>query len=395
VSDDAFNRIDTLIQVGLRIARSAPSGRFALARIAAAIEEQWIPRPWGDEIAVELTAAHKAACEPLDKRAIERALKDAWGGKPTDELDELEMTPVAVTPTSQVHKGALDGSPVAVKVLRPGLASSVRQDLALLDGLLVPLGAAFPALDTRAVLREVRERVLEELDFEQEAQAQRRFHRALRGHPFVSVPAPHTALARDGVCVSEWVQGVPIAQAKDPDQAAARLLVFVLGAARSAGIAHADPDPDDVLVKPDGTLAILDFGATKNVDPGRVTLAAAAVEAFANDDQGAFGDAAGKLGWIPSADAGKALDFVRHALGDLAAPGVHRLDTPAVIAARDRAFERDELPELMLAGALPPDDLWPARGAAQVFGVIARAGASGDWLELVRAAVRDGWDASA
>ena len=114
-----------------------------------------------------------------------------------------------------------DGAPVAVKVLRPGLAAGVRQDLAVLEGLLAPLGAAFPALDASAVLHEFRERVLDELDLENEAAMQRRFHRALRGTRILYVPARvHRTGARD-VLVSEWVDGVPLWEAPDPDTAAA------------------------------------------------------------------------------------------------------------------------------------------------------------------------------
>jgi hypothetical protein len=40
---------------------------------------------------------------------------------------------------------------------------------------------------------------------------------------------------------------------------------------------------------------------------------------------------------------------------------------------------------------MPPEDLWPARAVAQLFAVIARTGATGDWLELTRTALRDGW----
>ena len=100
-----------------------------------------------------------------------------------------------MTPGAQVHRGSLDGKPVAVKVLRPGLAASVRQDMALLELLAGPLGSAFPGIDPAAATREFRERVLEELDLEHEAEVQRLFHRALRGHPFLSVPAPVTRLS--------------------------------------------------------------------------------------------------------------------------------------------------------------------------------------------------------
>jgi predicted unusual protein kinase regulating ubiquinone biosynthesis (AarF/ABC1/UbiB family) len=393
-STDAIRRIDALLQVGLRLARTAPSGRIVLAQVARTIHLEWIPRPWGDEIAAELEAAGGQVRDPLPPRAVERALRDAWGAKPTEELDELDPEPVAVTPTAQVHRGVLDGAAVAVKLLRPGLAATARQDLVLLDGLLGPLGAAFPGLDPGALIREIRQRVQDELDLEHEASNQRRFHRALRAHPFLTVPAPVTRLAREGVLVSAWVDGVPISSAPDPDAAAARLLVFVVGAARF-GVMHADPDLDDVLVLPDGRLAILDFGATRTVLPERVASTQAALDAFAAGDAAALGDALAKLGVCPDGEGAAVIEVARHALGELAGPGPARLDTPAVLGARDRLIARpDPLLRLVLAGSLAPEDLWPARAVGQLFGMIARLGANGDWLELARSALRDGWNAT-
>jgi predicted unusual protein kinase regulating ubiquinone biosynthesis (AarF/ABC1/UbiB family) len=394
-SEDEFVRIDRLIQVGLRLARSATSGRVLLARIATAIDPALIPRPWGDTIVAELDAARDAACEPVETRRIERVLRDAWGSRPADELDDLEREPVAVTPTSQVHRGVLDGAPVAVKILRPGLAASVRQDLALLDGLMRPLGAAFPALDAGAVLRELRERALEELDLEHEAGVQRRFHRALRSHPHLTAPAPVTRLSHHDVLVSEWADGVPMHHAADPDTAAARLLVFVIGSARF-GTIYADADPDDVLVLSDGRLAILDYGLTRTVDADRLDVSAAALEAFTNDDADTFGSALGQLGWLPSSHAVEALALAREALGELAAAEPVRLDTEAILAARSRLLARPErLAELIRAGAPTAEDLWPALAVAQLFSAIGRVGASGPWRELARAALRDGWSATA
>jgi predicted unusual protein kinase regulating ubiquinone biosynthesis (AarF/ABC1/UbiB family) len=393
-AEETFRRIDALIQVGLRLARSAPSGRILLARIADSIDLDWIPRPWEEGIVAELEAAHAAAREELAFKDIERVLTRAWETRPTAELDDLDPAPVSVTPSSQVHRGVLDSSPVAVKVLRPGLAASVRQDLALLESLLAPLGAAFPALDPGAVVREFRERVLDELDLEHEGAAQRRFHRALRNHPFLVVPAPVTRLTHESVLVSEWVDGVTLWQAPSPDEAAARLVVFVLGALR-AGIIHADPHPDDVLVLEDGRLAILDFGATRTVERERVESAAAALEAFAADDASELGAALERLGALPASQAPTLLDLLRHALGELAGPEPARLDSQAVLEARDRLFARPrELSEVIAAGTMPPEDLWPARGSVQLFATIARVGATGPWRELARAALRDGWAAN-
>jgi predicted unusual protein kinase regulating ubiquinone biosynthesis (AarF/ABC1/UbiB family) len=395
MADEALRRIDALIQVGMRLTRSAPSGRILLARIAERIDPDWIPRPWGDTIASELKAASAASREPIDPAQVDRALRHAWGAAPADELDEFELEPVAITPSSQVHRGVLDGTPVAIKLLRPGLAASVRQDLLLLESLLAPLGAAFPAADPSAAMTEIRERVLDELDLEHEATVQRRFHRSLRNHPLITVPAPITRLAREDVLVSQWVDGVPLRDAPDIDDAAARLVLFVLGAARS-GVFHCDPHPNDVLVMADGRVAIIDFGATRTVERSRVDASARALEAFCEQDTDAFGEALEQLGWLPAGQAGTARSLAEHALGELAGPEGVRLDSETVIAARDRLFGRPaELVHLLQAGALAPEDLWPARGVAQLFGTIARAGATGRWRELARAAVRDGWSAQA
>jgi predicted unusual protein kinase regulating ubiquinone biosynthesis (AarF/ABC1/UbiB family) len=392
---EALRRVEALIAVSLRLARSAASGRILLARLADTIDPAWIPQPLAAELIPELEAAQADAREPLAWKTVERALRGAWGGPPADELDELEPEPVAVTPSAQVHRGALDGEPVAVKILRPGLADSVRRDLALLEGLLAPLNGAFPSLDAGAVLREFRERVLDELDLEHEAGTQRRFHRALRGHPFLTVPAPVMRLCHEGVLVSPWIDGPSLWEAPDPDRAAAQLVVFVIGAARF-GQVHANPHPDDVRVLADGSLAILDFGSSRAISTERVDSAAAALEAFVAADSVALGQALEKLGWLGAEHSARALELGQEALSDLAGPDPVRLDVAAVVAARDRLLGRpDALTELLLAGSLPPEDLWPARGAAELFGTIARVGATGPWRELVRAALRDGWAAPA
>lgn len=394
--DDALSQIDTLIQVAMRLAASAPSGRIALAKLATAVAREWIPRPWNGRIWPELERARQAAVyEPVPARQVERILQEAWGAKPTEELDELDTEPVALTPTSQVHRGKLDGEPVAVKVLRPGLAAGVRQDLVLLEGLAGPLGAAFPGLDPAALLGEVRERVLDEFDLEHEAGMQRRFQRALRGHPALVVPAPVTRLSHESVLVSQWVDGVPLPEAEDPDLAAQRLVAFALGGIRS-GLVYADPDPQDVLELPDGRTAILDYGATKTVEAERADAGLALVEAFADDDSVAFGRALARLGALPEEQGEKALALARRALGDLGRPGPHRLDSSEVVGIGRRIAGRpEETLEILLGGSIAPEDLWPLRGVGLAFAVAAREGVTGAWLDLTLAALREGWDAAA
>ena len=136
-------------------------------------------------------------------KQVEKALRSAWGRAPGKVLDELDLdAPVAITPLAQVHRGALGGAPVAVKVRRAGLDNAVRADLSLLDALRPPLGGAFPSLDAGVLLRRIREQALDELDLEHEAAQQRAVGRALRDVADVVVPTTHSELAGGAVLVS-------------------------------------------------------------------------------------------------------------------------------------------------------------------------------------------------
>jgi len=260
-------RLEALAKAALTLTRNAPSGRIVLARLADLIDPDWIASPQRERIWPRLEAAREEATRPIPLATIAQILRDSWDGAPQDELSSFEREPVAVTPTSQVHRGTLqNGTDVAIKVLRPGLAATVHQDLALVDGLTVPLTDAFPGIDPGALIAELRERVMDELDLEHEAAVQRRFHRALRGHPWLSVPAPITRLSHPRVMVSHWVEGVPLSALGEPERSRAthRLAAFIIGGFHE-GVIHCDPNPDDVLVRADGGLELLDFGATATI----------------------------------------------------------------------------------------------------------------------------------
>ena len=352
---------------------------------------------WPDDprLRRELAQARERATRPLPMKDVERALRAAWGERPGAVLDELDPDPVAVTPLAQVHRADLDGAAVAVKVRRPGLAAGVRQDLHLLDGLAAPLRAALPGVDPGPMLAEVRERVLDELDLESEAEAQRRVSRALRSHAALTVPAPVTRLCAPEVLVSGWVAGTPLPGVAERDRAAELLVGFVLGGA-PFGLMHAGAQPQDALLLDDGRLAVVDFGAVASVAAARCRSALALVDAFADDDAPAFTAALAALGVLPAALGPSALSLARFVLGPLAA-GRARLDVAALDGVRARIEQRgDEALRLLAEARIAPEDLWPVRGVGQVFAAVAAAGgATADWLGLVRAALRDGWATTA
>src|SRR5436305_2507195 len=138
------------------------------------------------------------------RKVIEDELDD-----PINEVfDEFEEEPIAAASIGQVYRDRLaDGREVAVKVQYPGVAAAVRADLQNLGLLMRAVKHFAPGLDAKSMALEIRERITEELDYEHEAQAQRMFARRWRGHPFIAIPNVVTALCRERVLVSEWMDG--------------------------------------------------------------------------------------------------------------------------------------------------------------------------------------------
>ncbi|WP_249009875.1 AarF/UbiB family protein [Conexibacter sp. DBS9H8] len=392
---DAAAQIEALIGVALGLARTTTAGRLVLTRLGANLHPSWIREPLAGPVGSAIEAATVAAAAPLRIREVEAILRDAWGVRRVEAtLDSLEIDPVAVTAIAQVHRGVHDGRSVAIKVLRPGLASAVRQDLALLDGLLTPLAGAFPALDPAGLVREVRERVMDELDLEHEATMMRRFHRALRSGP-VRAPAPVSELCHETVLVSEWLEGQPLFDGvgSRADTVAAALLTFVVGGLRE-GLVHCDLDRADLRLLADGSVGVLDYGAVATVDRSRADHALAVLDAFLRGDADALDDAVVALGVLAPGSGESALTVTRAVLGPLGEPAPSRLDIAAVNGVLSRLEDQEEaVLGLALAARLPPGDLYPARAIGQLCAQLAYLGATGSWLELARDALTRGWAA--
>ena len=392
-TDPRLEALRALADTGLRLARGTTSARLALAGLRDVVDPATLAPAFRERAVAEMERAHAEATQELPFKDVERALKDAWGEKPTAVLDELDPEPVARTPSSQVHRGVHEGAPVAVKVLRPGLADQVRLDLNLLETLIRPLGAVFPSLAPGLLLREVRERILDELDLEHEASTQRSFARALRRHEQLFVPAPVSALSHERVLVGAWVDGTPVGELTDPAEraeAARALVTFHVGSARF-GTVHADPHPADALRMADGRVAFLDFGAVRRVPATRVDEAVLALDALLGEDPDALGASLQRLGWLP-AEVGATALVIARAILDGHLDGPSRLDASVLVETGKRAAAHGEaLWPLAQVTSVPPDDLWSLRMLGGLVTLLARLDVEEDWPALFGRAARDGW----
>lgn len=377
----------TLVDVGAGLLRQAPSARIAIARAGGAVDPATLPAEFRPALEREVAAARQAVCVELEWRDVERVLKDAWGRPPAKVLDDVDPEPLAVRPAAQVHRGELDGTAVAVKVRRPGVERAVRNDLALLDALGGPLRSAFPHLDAPAILRDLRELSLDELDFEHEASQQRRVARALRDVPGITVPRPHLELSESEVLVSDLLDGTTLADGARPDDApgAARALVEAFrAAALHAGLAPVDPRPSHVVVRPDGSLGLLGAGVARPVDRDRAALALDALDALGAADADAFAAVVARAAVLPEDEARAAHRVLRALLGDFL-DGPETLDAAALARAGERAIGAlPDLTRIASAASPQPQDLALGRMLGQLVGVLARLEATEDWVALAR-----------
>src|SRR5918999_3777298 len=179
-----------------------------IGQLASFIDTEFLP-PEYRELYQDKLADLRTSAPPMPWKKVKEVLEEEWEDPVEELFEDFEHDAAAAASIGQVHRATLpDGRQVAVKVQYPGVAKALRADLQN-AGMIMRLAKALaPGLDAKAAAEELKERVLEELDYEYEAQNQRTFARGYRGHPFIFVPDVLTRLSRRRVLVTEYVEGL-------------------------------------------------------------------------------------------------------------------------------------------------------------------------------------------
>lgn len=321
---------------------------------------------------------------------VEREL----GARVRDVFADFGEQPLAIASVGQVHRARTeDGEDVAVKVQHPGVAEAVGADLRGLGVVSPILGRLAPGLDASAILAELRERIADELDYEVEAQHQRRVGRLFRGHPHVVVPRVRTDLSTRRVLVSEYVEGrrfdaiARLGQAQR-DRIGEVVFRFFFGLVSRHGVVAGDPHPDNCLLCPDGRLCLLDFGLVRDLEPDHLEGQRRVMRALTAGDSEAVRDALLAAGYLPdprSFDPAALLEHLATAGEWILAGGARRLDPDYVTRILELGYPpRSPWFGLMRRQSLPAPTLLLRRMEVQVLALLGELRAQADWATLAR-----------
>src|SRR5689334_10111920 len=239
---------------------------------ALSVFEAALPEELAGPYRAALTRLQEAA-PPMPAASVHRAIAAELGPDWRDRFREFDDTPAAAASIGQVHRGVwADGRVVAVKVQYPGAGEALVSDLNQLGRLASLFRVVQPGLDVKPLVEELKTRVVEELDYELEASAQRTFADGYANDDMIYVPPVVASSAR--VLVTEWVDGTPLAQViasgtrAERDAAGERMALLHFSAPVRVGLLHADPHPGNFRILPDGRLGVLDFGAVARLPDG-------------------------------------------------------------------------------------------------------------------------------
>jgi ubiquinone biosynthesis protein len=237
--------------------------------------EDLLPSAWTDELNKLYS---EVAPVPFDDLLPQ--LEQTLGRSPFDVFTDLEREPYAAASIAQIHRATLaSGTPVILKIRRPGIAAKVDADLRILEHLAhlaeqeIPEARRYRPVEIVGQLRRSLER---ELDLAVEARNTERFAHNFAGDLGVLVPRVYWEWTSSSMNVQERIEGIRGDNLEAIDKAgldrkaiAVRAVDAMLKMILVDGFFQADPHPGNVMCLPGNRIALIDFGMVGRLSSAR------------------------------------------------------------------------------------------------------------------------------
>lgn len=230
------------------------------------MEKSLLPKAYVDQFSLA-----QFSVPPLSAPLVKKTFRKYFGQNPEDLFDSFNYTASFAASIGQVHEAAKDGRKLAVKIQYPGVADSIKSDLAMLK----PMASKILRLnlaDAEKYFSEVEDKLIEETNYRLELDRSVQLSEACSFRPGLVFPKYYTELSCDRIITMDWIEGLHLPQyvmsaptQEERDEIGQRIWDLFMYQFHELHLVHADPHPGNILITSEGDVAVIDFGCVKEI----------------------------------------------------------------------------------------------------------------------------------
>tara|TARA_B100001248_G_scaffold224619_1_gene181886 strand:+ start:408 stop:1721 length:1314 start_codon:yes stop_codon:yes gene_type:complete len=230
------------------------------------MEKNLLPRVY-----VEKFSLAQFSVPPLSSPLVVKTFKKYFGKAPEIIFDEFDANSVNAASIGQVHKAKKNGKALAVKIQYPGVADSIKSDLALVKPIALRMFNIKPK-GAEKYFKEVEDKLTEETDYCLEIEQSQEIAKACAHIPNILFPKYYAHLSSNRILTMDFMNGVHLSEfakknkdSKKSNQLGQALWDFYMHQIHNLRKVHADPHPGNFLINDEAQLIALDFGCMKTI----------------------------------------------------------------------------------------------------------------------------------
>lgn len=220
---------------------------------------------------VEKFSLSQFSVPPLSTPLVLKTFKRSIGKLPLQLFDRFDNQATNAASIGQVHQAEKEGKTLAVKIQYPGVANSIKSDLAIVKPIAMKM-FNISGENSEEYFKEVENKLVEETNYTLELSQSQQAALACRHLPNLKFPQYYPEYSSSEIITMDWMRGVHLSEfiRRNTDQEAANLIgqtlwdfyMFQLHVLKKV---HADPHPGNFLISNNHEVIALDFGCMKTI----------------------------------------------------------------------------------------------------------------------------------
>jgi predicted unusual protein kinase regulating ubiquinone biosynthesis (AarF/ABC1/UbiB family) len=230
------------------------------------MEKNLLPRAYVDKFSLS-----QFSVPPLSAALVERTFKKYFGLPPSEVFDEFDPNSVNAASIGQVHIAKKYKKKLAVKIQYPGVAESVKSDLALVKPIALKM-FNIKGNGADKYFKEVEDKLNEETDYSLEIKQSQQIVEACEKIPNILFPRYYPKLSTERILTMDFMEGKHLSEfvktnndQKKLNKIGQALWDFYMHQIHNLKKVHADPHPGNFLINKFSKLIALDFGCMKSI----------------------------------------------------------------------------------------------------------------------------------